>query len=822
MVELRGLTKKYKKDNLVLNNLNICFSEKSLYFLTGKSGSGKSTLLNILSGIDFNYEGEMLIDGKDFKTFSNKDINYYRGTYVGYVFQDYNLIKDLTVFENLKLACDISKIDYSEIDVVLEKLNISHLKNKKSNEISGGEAQRVAIARCLIKHPKVILADEPTGALDNENGDNIMDVLASLASEYTVIVVTHNTAYLDRYDSHNYSIENGNVKTDVPVNSDQIDSFVSGRTNRLSTGLVLKFSKKTILVKRNGLVLSLLFIIISVLLLSVSLSGITYNPYYSAYEALLSYDDFIVSRNGRRGSFESTKMFSTDYLNELESTIDDKFVYGYQYETISLDGSDSLREYYRGSTKGDYYDTDGLAFEYNKNTIDLFDLKVVAGNDPVLDNECAITDTLADTFIEVNYRYSDIEKGINTYDDLIGLDLFGYKICSVVSCKKSQEYKNGFEINRKTRDARFRMDDSIYCGCANSIFISTNLLKSSKTLVAYSRSGETYSEDEVYGSGVIKEKRDNSSSDIEFFNDYTKNDSGVIVGADVFLGNGTYHRLIEDLYNSYKKLHDDWDEDKLQKESTDFARSYAIGEVINKTMNFRITPSLDDDFVDYKNLNIIGVDFTNLLNMYVDDGLFDEDINYISNLVSVGTIFHDATNNKSCREYAYKLMKSYMNWEGDDAYFASTVVQDYLDYGDVFKILGYVFMALSIISLSIGVFITYKHINSSIIKVEKDFGVLKSMGVTSFDIFRILNVQNIIISVSAIIFGCLLQYVGVYLMNKITSNVLRFDCFFSTYSIAFWNYLAIIFVALIVPVLVSVKSSIKCSRRSPKDILNNN
>ena len=213
MIELKNLTKKYKKDNPVLKDLNICFDKKGLYFLTGKSGSGKSTLLNILAGIDFRYEGEMLIDGKDFKTFSNNEINYYRGTYVGYVFQDYNLIKDLTVYENLKLACDISKIDYSEIDAVLEKLNILHLKNKKSNEISGGEAQRVAIARCLVKHPKVILADEPTGALDNENSDNIMDVFASLSSEYTVIIVTHNTSYLDKYDSCNYSIDNGVVKT---------------------------------------------------------------------------------------------------------------------------------------------------------------------------------------------------------------------------------------------------------------------------------------------------------------------------------------------------------------------------------------------------------------------------------------------------------------------------------------------------------------------------------------------------------------------------------------------------------------------------------
>ena len=131
-------------------------------------------------------------------------------------------------------------------------------------------------------------------------------------------------------------------------------------------------------------------------------------------------------------------------------------------------------------------------------------------------------------------------------------------------------------------------------------------------------------------------------------------------------------------------------------------------------------------------------------------------------------------------------------------------------------------MSLSVIFLSIGIFITYKHTNTSIIKVEKDFGVLKSMGVTSFDIFRILNVQNVIISIFSIILTCSLQYIGVHLINKLTSVILNLESLFKTYHVGFWNYFVIIFVSAIVPILVSLKTSLKCSRKSPKDILNNN
>jgi ABC-type lipoprotein export system ATPase subunit len=167
MIELVELRKMYGTDT-ILKDISIKFNNKGLYIISGKSGSGKSTILNILSGIDLAYDGKVLIDGSSLKDLSSNDINYYRSTYVGYIFQDYNLIKELSVYDNIKIACELSNISIEEIDSILDRLNISHLKNKLASELSGGESQRVAIARCLVKHPKVILADEPTGALDKK------------------------------------------------------------------------------------------------------------------------------------------------------------------------------------------------------------------------------------------------------------------------------------------------------------------------------------------------------------------------------------------------------------------------------------------------------------------------------------------------------------------------------------------------------------------------------------------------------------------------------------------------------------------------------
>ena len=196
-IELNNLTKEYKSGaSTIVANDDISFDLErgKLLVIVGASGAGKTTLLNILGGMEQASSGQILIDGKDLTKLDDKDLTTYRRNDVGFVFQHYNLIPNLTAIENVELAAEISDNPLKSEEVLA---NVG-LKNRSENfpaQLSGGEQQRVAIARALAKNPKILLCDEPTGALDFETGKNILKLLqdASRKLGATVIIITHNS-----------------------------------------------------------------------------------------------------------------------------------------------------------------------------------------------------------------------------------------------------------------------------------------------------------------------------------------------------------------------------------------------------------------------------------------------------------------------------------------------------------------------------------------------------------------------------------------------------------------------------------------------------
>ena len=221
MIELKNVCKTYKSKKgsktKALNNISLKFDEKGMTFILGKSGSGKSTLLNILGGLDKYDSGDMLILGKSSKDFNASLFDSYRNTYVGFVFQEFNILEDYNVYENIVLALQLQQkdIDKEKIDNLLDKLELSDLKTRKVNELSGGQKQRVAIARALIKDPKIILADEPTGNLDSKTGKQVMDLLKEISKEKLVIIVSHDTESADKYGDRIIEIKDGSVIKDT-------------------------------------------------------------------------------------------------------------------------------------------------------------------------------------------------------------------------------------------------------------------------------------------------------------------------------------------------------------------------------------------------------------------------------------------------------------------------------------------------------------------------------------------------------------------------------------------------------------------------------
>lgn len=200
MIELVNITKIYGKGAekiTALNNVNFTADIGKFYAVIGKSGSGKSTLLNIIGALDKPTSGDVYINGNDIAGYKEKDLAVYRNSMIGFVFQSFYLEPTYTVEDNIALPLlinDIKKKErHSRVEEVLKKIGIYELINKKANDLSGGQKQRVALARALITNPSIILADEPTGNLDNVSGREVIAMLRQMADEgKTVIMVTHN------------------------------------------------------------------------------------------------------------------------------------------------------------------------------------------------------------------------------------------------------------------------------------------------------------------------------------------------------------------------------------------------------------------------------------------------------------------------------------------------------------------------------------------------------------------------------------------------------------------------------------------------------
>lgn len=247
MIEIKNIVKTYhpkKGDKVVaLSDVSVKFPETGLVFILGKSGSGKSTLLNVLGGLDTADSGEIIIKGKSSKDFSQGDFDSYRNTYLGFVFQEYNILEDFNVGANVALALKLQgrKATDEEINEILEEVDLAGFGKRKPNELSGGQKQRVAIARALVKNPEIIMADEPTGALDSNTGIQVFDTLKKLSENKLVLVVSHDRDFAEKYGDRVIELKDGKIISDIEKHRTYAEKTENGLSDY--GGKLLKFPK---------------------------------------------------------------------------------------------------------------------------------------------------------------------------------------------------------------------------------------------------------------------------------------------------------------------------------------------------------------------------------------------------------------------------------------------------------------------------------------------------------------------------------------------------------------------------------------------------
>lgn len=264
MLKLKNISKKYVSGSFIqnaLNNINLNFRSNEFVSILGPSGSGKTTLLNIIGGLDRYDSGDLIINGKSTKNFNNKDWDSYRNNSIGFIFQSYNLIGHMSILSNVELCMTLSGVSKKErrkraIDA-LDKVGLKSHLHKKPSQLSGGQMQRVAIARALVNNPDIILADEPTGALDSKTSVQIMDLIREIAKNKLVIMVTHNPELAKEYSTRIIELKDGvKISDSNPVEND--DEKKEYRLNKTSMGFftALKLSFNNILTKKGRTILT--------------------------------------------------------------------------------------------------------------------------------------------------------------------------------------------------------------------------------------------------------------------------------------------------------------------------------------------------------------------------------------------------------------------------------------------------------------------------------------------------------------------------------------------------------------------------------------
>ncbi len=439
-IEVKNLTKTYKSKKgqavTALDNINIEFPSKGMIFILGKSGSGKSTLLNLLGGLDNYDSGEIIIKGKTSKTFTQNDFDSYRNTYLGFIFQEYNILEEFNIYSNVGLALELQhqKANKDVIDQILNKVGLEGLGQRNPQELSGGQKQRVAIARALVKNPEIILADEPTGALDSSTGTQILKLLKELSQEKLVIIVSHDRENAIKFADRIIEFKDGKIISDE--NKLEIDETNSNEFKLINSSLsnkhALKIGASSLKYKPFRLVLTILLAFLSFALFGLSDTLGNFNETTATAQSII---DLNINISG----YEKKEIFTNEFGIELEDTT--AFTKE-EYETFTtkydVNSYKSISDYYLFRDAFERYDTTNVYYYgfssdasgvVNVTNEDLNTLNyTINGQLPQNKNEIALTNYLAELFLNNEVTVYDdnqtpIKITINNIEDLIGKNI---------------------------------------------------------------------------------------------------------------------------------------------------------------------------------------------------------------------------------------------------------------------------------------------------------------------------------------------------------------------------------------------------------------
>ncbi len=836
MIEVKNLCKTYisnkKSSTKALSNINLTLPDNGMIFITGQTGSGKTTLLNMIGLIDSYDSGEIILFDKSYNNLSEKEKDSIRRNNIGFVFQDYNLIPDLSVYENLCLVYKIlnKEVNNQEIDYYLNLFEMNETKNKYINELSGGQKQRISIIRAIIKKPNIILADEPTSALDDDTSEVIFKKLQEISKDTLVLIVSHNQKLSEKYADRIIEIKKGEIVSDNSINElyyknnhlDYID-------NKFSFKELLKLAKNKFSYNVKHLIILLLMIILSLTItltflspLTIKMSSVMANATYVNNQNYL-----VVGAN--------LKKIKTRY----------GFSYGFSREKYSKLFDDIESNYYLISSK--YYNSfsdiqtvfntspniSGGIF-YTENVLSDLNTKVLIGEEIKGNNEILISDLLAHTL-----AYSKFE-GANEMSDLIGKTLYlnsnNYLIKGIFQSHVDLELfdfdkyiflpyeeKDSIhkiwdrEINDYGLASMVFVKDEVYWNQNESIYFDLYLDDlTTKSFSKYDSDIDSYVKENinlnpnsyeiVLSKDAISELVE--SRTLELVLDYAKENYTVMSSNPQ-----DYEKYYE--YIISIKNYNKYDEEKTYKYFENKATEIVTKEIVGKQYDLSCKDmfSTIGGLIDFDiKVKVIGI--TNYWDSLVSDSLYDylcEEL-YISDFRYTLLYF-----NKSLKERK-SILKSIYSENDLSVYSEYNDQVDIIE--DIFNLLKPIFIALSIVMFSI-VILIYMFYRYNIVNMNRiEIGILKSLGLNQKYINYIYYIIDFIIMIITIIASnIILNIIYVVLNEKVITYL---DINVPVFSYDFIMILISVLFFVIISFIASLKSNKKLKKISIAQIINEN
>ncbi len=425
MIKLQAVHKTYQTKHKAveaLKSINLELPDKGLVFVHGKSGCGKSTLLHLLGGLDAPTSGQILIDNQDLTKLKPKQLDDYRNQAVGFVFQNFQLIPHFTILENILLSFDLQGIKHTDIQTVLERLELTGLEQRYPNQLSGGQQQRVAIARALIKKPRLILADEPTGNLDSKTSTSILTLLKDISKDCLVIVVSHDIEFAQTFADELIEMSDGEIIRSIETAQDSPKAeLILPKSKGLNLKTAAKLGIHNFMIKMKRTILTLL--LNSIALTFFSMAFMLYQMDIATVSAQTRLDQNLVfsylkSQTGEKMTFAEMRAFMTTHDH-------------YQYSvTYNVEGLITYNNFPTLWSEDDdiRYVTGPIRFVQIDENNQPFYEKYLTTNSrlPNAIDEVLITNVYAKAFITLGYRVNEYGNTmtISTPEDMIGKTLW--------------------------------------------------------------------------------------------------------------------------------------------------------------------------------------------------------------------------------------------------------------------------------------------------------------------------------------------------------------------------------------------------------------